>query len=177
VFFYKKFVDNKKLTLKRENQILEAEKKIYQLIEMSNSYDSKENSSRHIILHNFDILKKVTLLRQYLRDDDEQSQRLVKRFNEIVYGQESLNWDMLFQNMDTIHNGLFSRLKDRYPMLNEDEFRICCLTYSDFSCSEIGIIMELSANTVQMKRSMIRKKLGIESQGSIQTHLEIELGT
>ncbi|MCL1936838.1 MAG: hypothetical protein FWF52_00375 [Candidatus Azobacteroides sp.] len=175
VFFYKRSMDNKKLALERESQMIEAENKIYHLVELSNSYDEKEKSFRSLLLSHFDILKKTALLKQYLRKDDEQSHQLVKKFNEIVYGQEWLNWDMLYQDMNHIHNGLFSRLKSRYPILNEDEFRICCLTYADFSCPEIGIFMGLSPNTVQMKRSAIRKKLRIEPQGDIQIFLEAQL--
>jgi tetratricopeptide (TPR) repeat protein len=172
LFFYKKSANNKKIALQKDNQILEAQSKIYQLMEILNRYDSNANSFRNLLLHHFNILKKVTLLRQYLRDDDEQSHRLVRKVNEIVYGQESLNWDMLYHDMNNIHNGLFNRLKERCPVLDETEFRICCLTYADFSCSETGVIMGLSSNTVQMKRSSVRKKLGIEPHGNIKIHLE-----
>ena len=176
LFFYKKSADNKKLALQKENQILEAEKKIYQLIKMTDGYNREANLFRNLLLHHFDILKKVTLLKQYIRDDDTQSHRLVKKFNEIIYGQDSLNWDIFYQDINNIHNGLFNRIKERYPELDESEFRVCCLTHADFTCSEIGIIMGLSPNTIQMKRSSIRKKLGIESQGNIQTYLEMLFG-
>ena len=175
LYFYKKSTDNKKLVLEKENQVMEAENKIYHLVELANSYNDKEKSFRSLLLNHFDILTKTTLLKQYLRKDDERSHHLVKKFNEIVYGQESLNWDMLYQDMNNIHNGLFNRLKEKYPVLTEDEFRICCMTYADFSCSEIGIFMELSPNTIQMKRSTIRKKLGIEPQGDIEIFLETQL--
>jgi tetratricopeptide (TPR) repeat protein/DNA-binding CsgD family transcriptional regulator len=172
LFFYKKFADNKKIALEKDNQILEAKSQIYLLMEMGENYSSEINSLRDCLLHHFDILKKVTLLKQYLRDNDEHSHRLVKKFNEIVYGQESLNWGMLYKDMDKIHKGLLSRLKERYPVLDETEFRICCLTCADLSCSEIAFFMELKPNTIQMKRTSIRKKLGIEPQGNIRTHLE-----
>ena len=172
LFFYKKSADSKKLALERENHIIETEKIIHQLIEMSSSYNSKENPVKNLLLYHFNILKRAALLKQYVKKDDKHSYFLYTQFNEVVYGQKSLNWDMLYQDMNEIHNGLVSRLKERYPELTETEFRICCLTYSDFSCSEIGIIMDLSQNTVQMKRSTIRKKLGIESKVNMQTCLK-----
>ena len=171
IFLYKKTDDSKKLALQKENQILDAEKKIYQLMEMSNSYNSKEISLKNALLRHFDILKKVVSLKQTTRSDDIKSYSLVRKFNEIVYGQESMNWTLFYQDMNSIHNGLFNILKNQHPELTETEFRICCLTYADFTCSEIGIIMGLSANTVHMKRSAIRKKLSIESQGNIQNYL------
>lgn len=175
VFFYKKSQDSKKNALEKENKVLDAEKKIYQLIEMSNNYDDRENSIKSVLLHHFDILKKTALLKQYLKNSDEQDHRLVKKVNEIVYGQDSLNWSIFYQDMDKIYDSRFERLKTKYPLLDEVEFRVCCLTYANLSCSEIGIILDLSPNTVQMKRSSIRKKLGIESQGSIQAYIDTEI--
>ena len=176
LFFYKKSADNKKLVLEKENQILDTEKKIYQLIEMSSSYNTKENPLKNLLLFHFGIIKKAALLKQYVKKDDKHSHFLLNKFNEVVYGTESLNWEMLYQNMNTIYNGLVNRLKECYPELTETEFRVCCLTYADFSCSEIGIILDLSPNTVQMKRSVVRKKLGVESQGNIQIYLQTKLG-
>ena len=69
--------------------------------------------------------------------------------------------DSLYEVMNDLHNGFFERLRDKFSDLNEDEFRICCLTYAKFDSMEISIIMGLSVNTIQMKRSSIRKKLGI----------------
>lgn len=175
IFFYKKSQDSKKSALEKENKILDAEKKIYQLIEMSNNYDDRENSIKSVLFHHFDILKKTALLKQYLKNSDEQDHRLVKKVNEIVYGQGSLNWNIFYQDMDKIYDSRFERLKTKYPLLDEVEFRVCCLTYANLSCSEIGIILDLSPNTVQMKRSSIRKKLGIEAYGSIQAYIDTEI--
>lgn len=175
LFFYRKSQINKKEALKKENEILEAEKKIYQLIEMSKSYEDKDNSIKDILLHHFDILKKVALLERYTKGDNQQDYRLIKVFNEIVYGQESLDWNMFYDTMNKVKSGFFERLKKKYPSLDQTEFRICCLTYIQFSCSEIGIILRLSSNTVQQKRSDIRKKLGLEAKGDIVSYLDLNL--
>ncbi|MDR2947627.1 MAG: tetratricopeptide repeat protein [Prevotella sp.] len=182
--FYLKSVQQKRIVLKKENdllekenELLEARTRISQLVEMAESYNNKVDSDRNLLLHHFDILKRVSLLKQYLREDDEQSQRLVKKFNDIVYGQESMNWELLYQDMNSIHNGLFDRLKEQCPELDENEFRICCMAYAGFTCSETGIIIELSTHTVEMKRSSIRKKLRIEPKGSLRTYLTSLFGS
>ncbi len=175
-FFYKKYLDSKRNALEKENKILDAEKKIYQLIEMSNSYDDRENSIKSILFHHFDILKKAALLKQSLKNEDQHDHRLLieRKVNEIIYGQDFFNWEIFYQDMNGIHDGRFERLKLKH-LLDETEFRICCLTYANLTCSEIGIILDLSPNTVQMKRSSIRKKLGIEAQGNIQIFIDNEI--
>lgn len=174
IFLYKKYIESKKDMLEKENKILDAERKIYQLIEMSNTYNEREDSIKSVLLHHFNILKKAALLKS-LKIEDEQNFRLIKKVNEIIYEQESLNWDIFYQHMNKINIGLFERVRIKYPLLDETEFRVCCLTYANLTCSEIGIILDLSANTVQMKRSSIRKKMGIESQGNIQDYIDREV--
>ncbi len=168
LFYYRKY----SLSKKRE---LEAEQKIYHLMDMAKSFDEKEVSFRNVLLHQFDIIKKTATLKNYIHKEDESSGRLLKKFNEIIYGEEGLNWDILYKSINELHNGFFDRLREKCPNLNEDEFRICCLTYTNFSSDEISIIMGLSVNTIQMKRSTIRKRLNIPPMGNIQRFLNENL--
>jgi tetratricopeptide (TPR) repeat protein len=154
-----------------KKQELEAEQKVYRLMDMAKTFDEKEQSFRSILLRQFDIVKKTATLSSYIRKEDEKSNKLLKKFNEIVYGKEGLNWDVLYETLNDLQSGFFEHLRERFPDLAEDEFRICCLTYADFSREEIGIIMEMSVSSVQSKRNIIRKKLGIPSTGKINTFL------
>lgn len=168
LFYYRKYT----LSKRRE---LEAEQKIYHLMDMAKSFDEKEVSFRNVLLHQFDIIKKTATLKNYIHREDENSGKLLKKFNEIIYGEDGLNWDILYKTMNDLHNGFFDQLRQKHPNLNEDEFRICSLTYTDFSSEEISIIMGLSVNTIQMKRSTIRKKLNIPPMGNIQRFLDENL--
>lgn len=159
-------------SMKSKKNELEAERKIYHLMNMAKDFDEKESSFRNTLLHHFEILKKAAFLENYLRREDSvRGKYLIKKFNEIVYGQENLNWDMLYQAMNDLHNGFFDHLREIYPQLDKAEFRICCLTYSKFTNSEIAIIIGQSINTIQMKKASIRKKLNIVPRGNIQEYL------
>lgn len=165
-FFYYK-------TQKNGRELLEAEQKISQLNQMAKSYDKKEDSFRNKLLHHFDILKKSALLEGFLREDEKKhGEKLLKKFNEIVYNQASLDWDLLYQTMNELHDGFFDSLREAFPQLDESEFRICCLIYSDFTNAEISIIMEQSINTITSKRSSIRKKIGVKDYGNIVDYLD-----
>jgi Bacterial regulatory proteins, luxR family. len=156
---------------------LEAQNGILSLQKMAQTFDEKEQSFRNILLHQFDILKKATLLNVYIFESEKKkSSALLNRFNEIVYGQGNLNWELLYEVMNRLYGGLFDRLKAACPDINETEFKICCLTYAEFSSIEIAIILNLSVNTVQMKRSSVRKKLNIEPMGNIAAFLNLHFG-
>ena len=96
---------------------------------------------------------------------------MLRKFNEVVYGSKDLEWGVLYQTLDNLHNGFFERLKREFPNLDESEFRICCLTYDEFDNTEIAIVLNYSLNTIQAKKGTIRKKLGIRSYGDIRDFL------
>ena len=69
--------------------------------------------------------------------------------------------------MNQLYKGVPDTIRKKYPQLDEIEIRICCLEYAGLSNNEISIILEFSINTIQMKKSVIRKKLEIEGYGNI----------
>jgi len=165
-FFRRRSVQNKK-------ELLEAEQKIDQLQELARSFNEKENSFRNILIRHFGILKKAALLEGYLRENErKQGQHLLKKFNEIVYGQEDPDWDQLYSAMNDLSHGFPDRLKNKFPQLDESEFRICCLSCAGLANTEIAIILKYSINTIQAKKSSIRKKLGIKTFGNLHDFFE-----
>lgn len=157
---------------KKERDLLEAEQKISQLNQMAKSYNKKEDSFRNKLLHHFDILKKSALLEGFLREDEKKhGEKLLKKFNEIVYNQATLDWTILYHTMNELHDGFFDSLRETFPQLEESEFKICCLIYSDFTNAEISIIMGQSASTITSKRSVIRRKIGVKDYGNIIDYL------
>lgn len=160
-FIYRRSAQNKW-------KLKEAEQKVRQMKKLARNFDDKEESFRNILIRHFDILKKTALLESFLNEDERKTgQRLLRKFNEVVYGQKKLNWDLLYQTLNNASNGLFEQLKNRLTELDESEFRICCLIYVDFDNTDIALILNYSINTVQAKKSTIRKKLGIKTYGNI----------
>lgn len=168
-FFYLKSIHDKK-------KVAETEQKLHALMDMAENYREQERSIHNTLVRHFEILRKAALLESKIAEQDKkQSQKLIKEFNEIVYGQDSLDWDLLYQSMNELEHGFFDRLHAKYPQLDKSEFRICCLTYAQFSRMEIAVVLNLSTSTIQSKRATIRKKLGLDSFGNIQLYIDNEL--
>lgn len=160
-FLFRRLVQNKK-------RWLDTEKKVRQLKKLAQAFDEKEESYRSILVHHFDIIKKAALIEGYLKEDErKKGAPVLRKFNEVVYGQKELDWEVLYQKLNEMSNGFFQQFKNNFPQLNESEFRICYLLYVEFNNTEIAIILNYSTNTVQAKKSSIRKKLGIKSYGNI----------
>ncbi|WP_297101553.1 hypothetical protein [uncultured Draconibacterium sp.] len=157
-----------KRSQKNKKQLEETEKKVRQLNKLAKSFDDKEESFRNVLIQHFGIIKKAALLEGYLKEDErKKGQSLLRKFNEVVYGRKKLNWNVLYKTLNKLNNGFFDEFKNQFPQLDESEFRICCLMYVDFNNTEIAILLNYSINTVQAKRTLIRKKLGIKTYGNI----------
>jgi len=164
-YFYKERFNNK-------TALADAEQKISQLEDIADSYDEKENSVRGILFQHFNILKKIALVETHLKEEEKkQGQKLLRKVNEIIYNDGTIDWDLIIQTIDKLYKGFPTRLNDTFPQLDEPEQKICCLAYAGLNNTEIAIIMALSVNTIQMKKSNIRKKLGIEGYGNIVEYL------
>ena len=64
--------------------------------------------------------------------------------------------------LETAYPKLYSTIKENYPDLSETEAKICLLSCSDLSNTEIAELLGLSTNTVNQNRSNLRKKLNLK---------------
>ncbi len=159
LYFYRKNIRNL-------NALLEAEAKIAASENLSIS--TNESSLREVLARSFKILTKVPLLEPFLKNEErEQGVKLLKKVNSIVYGNEEMDWEPIYEVLNAMYKNIATRLKEAFPQLDESEYKICCLSLGKLSNSEVSLIMKYSVNTVQMKRTAIRKKLGIDSKRKI----------
>ncbi len=164
-------VYNRKLILKNK-QLIKANNEIIQLTENLKDNDKQhsltKDSYRDHVLHNFNVLKRAASLEYHVQDTgNKQGKALIRSFNTVAYGNEKIDWDILYNVINSMYNGFFDQIKKKYTTLDENEFRICSLIYSKFNSNEIAVVTGLSINTVHMKTTYIRKKLGIEKYGNI----------
>lgn len=158
--------------IKNKIALADAEQKASQLTDMADSFGEKEDSFKKLLLQHFNILKKVALIETHLKEEEKkQGRKLLKKVNEIIYNEGSVDWDLILKTIDQLCNRFPTVLYKICPQLDDSEFKICCLTYADLNNAEIAIIMRLSVNTVQMKKSNVRKKLGIEGYGNLKVFL------
>jgi|GEM_PF-4519636 len=170
-FSYRWINRSKKQLLQKRNTLLNARQ---QIREMAETFDAKENTLRSEILSHFEILKKVALLKnkKLLENDQVNVKLFVREMNKIIYGQpEGFNLDSFFQTLNIAHRGIIDRINQAFPELDSIELKICYFSYADISNSEIAFFLNLSKNTIEQKRTSIRKKLGVSSYGNIKDFL------
>jgi len=154
--FYRKSEQNKIL-------LLETEQKIMSLQKMADSFSQEKNTLRNYLLEHFDILKKTALLQNTIKENElVNGKKLLKKFNKIVCRQDTIDWSLLYEVMDKLNDGLYSKIRCKYPQIEEMEFCICCLTCeTGFTDKEIEIVLGIKLNMIRRIRSDMRKKIGM----------------
>jgi len=153
--YYRKLIQKKRL-------MEDLEQKMERLQKMADDFSIENHSFRNILFQHFNILKKTTLISSQISDDERKNgQKLLKKFNTIVYGQDSLNWDKLYSIMNSLHKGLYDEIKKKYPQWDEIDFQIFCMSNENqFNDSEIAIILNKTIPTIRKIRAKIRKEMG-----------------
>ena len=78
------------------------------------------------------------------------------------FGEENL-YEAAKTAIEKAYPDLLSTLRQKYPDLNETEVRVCLMSCTDLSNTEIADLLGLSLNTVNKSRSNLRKKLSLET--------------
>ncbi|GHV56223.1 hypothetical protein FACS1894182_02330 [Bacteroidia bacterium] len=148
-----------------KNALVEAKQTTYQLKGMVNNAD---NAIHAFMTNKFDIVKKISLLEGYLRDEEkEKGKEILRKVNKIIYEKDSFDWEVLYQAMNALYKGYFDKIKIVFSQLSELEYKICCLTKSGLSNTEIAIILKSNVNIIQIRKTSIRKKLDVPEYGDI----------
>lgn len=163
------------ILLRKNRQLTKANDEILSLTNMMKGHNMEKKSYRDNLIYNLSILKRAATLEYLVHDsNNKQGKTLIRSFNEVAYGGENIDWEILYKTINSVHRGVFDDIKKKYPSLDETEFRICCLICSEFSSNEIATITQLSVNTIHTKTTSIRKKLGVERYGNIKEFLLTE---
>lgn len=146
-------------------------------LDLESMVQKKQRDLRRTILWRFDITKKLIKLNKEINKNNKiisDSNSLLKRFNIIVYGEYSSDeqWETLHQAFRQARPEYSEKIKHLFPEITETEFRICILTYADFSVKEIALILQQSPNTVQTRRTSLRQKLGVPKGGDISESID-----
>jgi len=153
--FYRKSAQRKQL-------LLETEQKVASLQKMSDNFSKEKQSFRNMVIQHFEIVKKTSLIESEISEEERKNgQKLLKKFNKIVYGQDTLDWNKLYSIMNSLHDGLYDEIKKSYPQWDETDFRIFCMSNENqFNDNEIAVILNHTVPMVRKIRSKIRKDLG-----------------
>ncbi|MEO7992036.1 MAG: LuxR C-terminal-related transcriptional regulator [Chryseolinea sp.] len=155
---------NEKIILEKElqNQRLHQEKLAQQL----------EFNAKALTINSLNMIEKNEILLQIKekiatrRGSSAEDSQLInaKDLSQLVnFGLNiDKDWDNFKMHFEQVHNDFFDVLKSKYPHLNSSDLKLCALLKLNLDTKEIASIMNISAASVKVARSRLRKKLELD---------------
>lgn len=155
---------------KRKRRIIEAEEKAEALRKMVDELnapstpDTGREALRRAMLQQLGIIKMVA------ETPTEQNREMLRRISSIDSDTNGalVNWPSVYEIIDNLYSGSYSGLHERYgDRLTEKEEQIIVLMMAGFSTKEISVITMQTTATIYVRKSSIRKKIGVPEKEDI----------
>ena len=118
------------------------------------------------------LLQQLGIIRMVANTPTAQNQALLRRLaetgNDEMPAEELIAWKDLYPIIDRLYNGFYTRLTQHFgSVLTDKEVQTCCLLCAGFSTKEIAVITRQAVNTVYIRKSSSRQKMGMPEGADI----------
>ena len=116
------------------------------------------------------MLKQLGIIKMVAETPTEQNREMLRRISSIDGDTNGglVAWEKVFEIIDNLYSGFYSNLHKKYgDTLNSKEEQIIVLMVAGFSTKEISVITGQTTSTIYVRKSSIRKKLGVPEKEDI----------
>ncbi|MBQ8239801.1 MAG: tetratricopeptide repeat protein [Bacteroides sp.] len=118
------------------------------------------------------LLQQLGIIRMVANTPTAQNQALLRRLaetgNDEMPAEELIAWKDLYPIIDRLYDNFYTRLMERFDsVLTDKEVQTCCLLCAGFSTKEIAVITRQAVNTVYIRKSSSRQKMGMPEGADI----------
>lgn len=134
-----------------------------QLVSQQKELDMQRELSTESLRRMVELEQKEARLKEtFFRRLSHRVVQEIEKGGNIILTDE--DWDDIVQNADVIFDGFTRHLQEKYPSLNKDDLRYCCMVKMQLSQSEMSQIMHLEKDSVKKRLKRIRiEKMGADS--------------
>ena len=121
------------------------------------------------------MLKQLGIIKMVAETPTEQNREMLRKISAIdgVTNGELVDWGKVFEMIDNLYSGFYSKLHHQYgEQLTTKEEQIIVLMVAGFSTKEISVITGHTTSTIYVRKSSIRKKLGVPEKEDIVVFLK-----
>ena len=116
------------------------------------------------------MLRQLGIIRMVAETPTEQNREMLRKISSIEgeTNGELVDWGTVFEIIDNLYSGFYGKLHDKYgETLTSKEEQIIVLMVAGFSTKEISVITGQTTSTVYVRKTSIRKKLGVPEKEDI----------
>lgn len=121
------------------------------------------------------MLKQLGIIKMVAETPTEQNREMLRKISSIdgKIDGELVDWGNVFGMIDNLYSGFYGKLHSKYgDILSPKEEQIIVLMVAGFSTKEISVITGQTTSTVYVRKSSIRKKLGVPEKEDIVRFLQ-----
>ncbi len=125
------------------------------------------------------MLKQLGIIKMVAETPTEQNRDMLRKISSIDGDTDGtlVNWQSVYGMIDNLYGGFYSRLRERHGnLLSPKEEQIIALMVAGFSTKEISVITGQTVATIYVRKSSVRKKLGVPEKEDIVAFLRREGG-
>lgn len=116
------------------------------------------------------MLKQLGIIKMVAETPTEQNREMLRKISALdgETNGELVDWGKVFEMIDSLYSGFYSELHRQYgEQLTPKEEQIIVLMVAGFSTKEISVITGQTTSTIYVRKSAIRKKLGVPEKEDI----------
>lgn len=121
------------------------------------------------------MLRQLGIIKMVAETPTEQNREMLRKISSIdgETNGELVDWENLFELIDRLYSGFYNKLHRKYgELLTQKEEQIIVLMLAGFSTKEISVITGQTTSTIYVRKSSIRKKLGVPEKEDIVAFLK-----
>ncbi|WP_111708192.1 hypothetical protein [Lutibacter citreus] len=161
-----------RIRLKLKKSLLDkAETELNSQLEKEKSEEAIKLKSKELTSYALQLIDKDSAIDELLRILKEKSPSSYKSLNsKYKKGAKDL-WDEFNLRFTEVNSDFYNRLKLKHPNLTVTEQKHSALIKLKFSTKEMARILNIEPHSVNISRSRIRKKLGLERSDSLEDYI------
>ena len=140
------------------------------------SKNSQKDSSSNEILRRA-MLQQLGIIKMVAETPTQQNREMLRKLSSVESdtGASLVNWESVYGMIDNLYSGFYSSLHKRHGnILTDKEEQIIALMVAGFSTKEISVITGQTVATIYVRKSSVRKKLGVAEKEDIVAFLRQE---
>jgi len=124
------------------------------------------------------MLQQLGIIKMVAETPTEQNREMLRKISSIESDTdgELVNWNNVFELINNLYSGFYDKLHGKFgEQITNKEEQIIVLMMAGFSTKEISVITTQTTSTIYVRKSSIRKKLGVPEKEDIVAFLREKL--
>ena len=124
------------------------------------------------------MLQQLNIIKMVAETPTEQNREMLRKISSVDSSSNGalVDWTNVYEIVDNLHSGFYTKLHSRYgTTVSEKEEQAIVLLAAGFSAKEISVITSQSAASVYVRKSSVKKKLGVPEKEDVIAFLRQEL--